>query len=299
MVVPSFNTRDLTLRCVDSVLTYTTGITVEVIAVDNGSDDGTVQALRARASTVVVQANPVNIGFARAANQGLGLARAPYVALLNSDAYLRDDALTAMVQFAERESRVAAVGARLVNADGSHQPSAGCEPRLTLEVSDQCLRPFTWLPRAWRSNCVVATDFREPVDVDWVAASCVLLRRDAVLAVGGFDEQFTFGEEDIDLCTRLRHAAWRVVYFPGASVVHLGGQSRSFNPEAPEQFFAGRYRWYLKHRGRRSARRYRRVILASLGLRWAASVLAAAFGTREWASRADAYARLWTSIRAL
>jgi GT2 family glycosyltransferase len=297
VVIPSFNTRELTLRSIASVYAHTTGLSFEVVVVDNGSTDGSVEALRHEWPHVVVHANASNLGFARAANQGLALARAPWVLFLNSDAYLRDDALSAMVHFAVRDSTLAAVGCRIVNPDGSHQPSAGRMPTLALDASDQFLRPLKWLPARWRRNCVLATDYREPVPVDWVAGSCVMMRRAALVEVGGFDETFAFGDEDIDLCARLRRAGWQVVYFPRVSVVHLGGRSRPRYADAARELWAGRYKLYLKHRGVRVARRYRRLMLASIGLRWLAAAAVGRFASGAGGSRVEEYARLWSSIR--
>jgi len=297
VVIPSFNTRDLTAQCVASVLAHTTAIDCEILVVDNASADGSAEVLRDRFPAIAIHRNAENLGFARAANQGVRLSRAPFVILLNSDAYLTDDALGAMVAYARTDDRIGALGCRVRNADGSHQPSAGRFPTLRLEVSDQFLRPLSWMPMSWRRNCVWSEDFACATDVDWIAGSCLLLRRAALDEIGLLDEQFGFGEEDIDVGARLRAAGWRVVYHPGANVVHLGGQSRVFNPAAAERFFEGRYRLYRKHRGRATAGVYRQIVLASIAVRW----LAAECGRLAAPSSSDAtpnpYARTWLSIR--
>lgn len=296
-MIPSFNTRELTAQCVASVLAHTAAVGCEVLVIDNASADGSAGALRERFPAIAVHTNTENLGFARAANQGLRLSRAPFVVLLNSDAYLTDDALATMVQHARAQDRIAALGCRVCNADGSHQPSAGRFPTLPLEVSDQFLRPLSWMPRRWRGNCVLSRDFACAVDVDWIAGSCLLLRRAALEEVGPLDEQFTFGEEDIDLGARLRRAGWRVVYDPGASVVHLGGQSRVFNPDAAERFFEGRYRLYAKHRGSTTARAYRQIVLASVAARWLAAECRRLVAPSRPHVSPNPYARTWQSIR--
>jgi hypothetical protein len=297
VVIPSFNTRELTAQCVASVLAHTSAPGCEVLVIDNGSADGSAEALRQRFPGVAVHANAENLGFARAANQGLRLSRAPFVVLLNSDAYLTDDAPGAMVRHARADDRIGALGCRVRNADGSHQPSAGRFPTLPLEVSDQFLRPLSWMPSRWRGNCVLSEDFPHATDVDWIAGSCLLLRRAALDEVGPLDEQFTFGEEDIDLGARLRQAGWRVVYDPGASVVHLGGRSRVFNPDAAERFFEGRYRLYAKHRGRLTARLYRQIVLASIAARWLAAERRRLTASSSAQTSPNPYARTWLSIR--
>lgn len=296
VIIPSFNTRDLTLQCVQSVLTHTRRIGLQVLVIDNGSHDGSPDAIGRRFPEVVLHRNAQNVGFARAINQGLQLSRGDFALLLNSDAYVTDSAIERMVDYAREHSGIGALGCRIVNPDGSHQPSAGRVPTLILEISDQFLAPLTCLPRRVRRNCVLARDFQEPADVDWLAGSCLLLRREALDTIGSFDEQFVLGEEDIDLGIRLRKAGWHVVYYPGAEVVHIGGQSRPSNAESAAHFFMGRYRLFHKHFGALPARRYRRIMLASMGLRWLASRLSEALrpgGPR----RSEAYAHSWSRIR--
>ncbi len=296
VIIPSFNTRDLTLRCVESVLTHARQIGLQVLVIDNASRDGSADAISERFPEVVVHRNATNVGFARAINQGLQVTGGDFALLLNSDAYVTDNALERMTGYMREHPRIGALGCRVVNPDGSHQPTAGRVPTLLLEISDQFLAPLTFLPRRLRRNCVLPRDFRRPADVDWVAGSCLLLRREALDAVGPLDEQFVLGEEDIDLGIRLRNAGWHVVYYPGAEVVHVGGQSRRLNAESAAHFYMGRYRLFQKHFGAHRANRYRRIMLASMGLRWLASRVSEVLrpaGPR----RSETYAHTWSRIR--
>jgi GT2 family glycosyltransferase len=124
------------------------------------------------------------------------------------------------------------------------------------------------LPRSWQINCVDSTDYREPVDTDWLSGSCVLYRRAAIAEAGGIDNDFFLGEEDIDLGYRLKQSGWRVVYTPIPGVVHLGGRSRALSATSAKYFFGGRYLFYKKHRSRAYARAFRAILLGAYGLRW-------------------------------
>jgi GT2 family glycosyltransferase len=296
VVVVSFMTRQLTLSALESIARHTRTASYEIVAVDNASSDGSADAIAASFPDARLIRHATNVGFVRAVNQAIAACRGEFVVLLNSDAYLEQDALGPMMSHARSDARVGALGCRVVNPDGSYQPTTGRFPRLALEWSEQFLRPVGTLPEAWRQNCIYASDRSAPTEVDWIAGSCLLLRRRALDDVGGFDEQFVFGEEDIDLARRLRESGWTVVYYPGVSAVHVGGASRRSNRDAGDLWLRGRYRLYRKHRGAAYARVYQGTMMLSYAARWAAAALSRARGPAPPARTPAAYAR---SLRAI
>ncbi len=297
IIIVSYNTRELTLSCLASVQRHTACLSYEIIVIDNASSDGSPEGIEQQFSSVRVCRNSENSGFAAAVNQGLALSNGEFLVLLNSDASLRDNAVHGMVSYARKNPSVGAVGCRVTNQDGSHQPTAGRFPCLWLDFSDHFLRPLTFLPARWRQNCIYPDDFQEPVLVDWSAGSCLLLRRKALQEAGGLDEQFFLGDEDIDLGYRLKKTGWQAVYFPSASVVHLGGQSKKSNPRSAYYFFLGRHRFYQKHYPYRYARFYRLLLLLSIGLRWAGAWAASGMRNQELGLAKTLYARCWRDIR--
>ena len=174
--------------------------------------------------------NAANLGFGRANNQGIALAQGRYILLLNSDTVLPPGALVRLLDFMETHPQAAACSPRLLLPDGRAQPYAfGSDPSLGYLLRRGVNRlVFKRALHNW------ATAVSQPVD--WVSGACLLLRRNALQHVGGFDETLFMYFEDVDLCLRLRQAGWQVWYHPQVGITHLGGQSLKQNPAAPATY---------------------------------------------------------------
>ena len=247
-VIVSHNTRDDLRRCLRSLQAHA-GLPCEVVVVDNASADGSADMVGAEFPETRLFRNRENVGFSRANNQGLSAAAAAYVLILNSDAELTSGALPALAALLDARPRVGAVGPRTLNPDGTLQVSFG--PALTPLAEWRTRRLVRGVkrrdPAALAEAEVRAAVEREP---DWVSGSCLLARKDALAAVGGFDEAFFLYEEDVDLCLRLRRAGWGVVFTPAASVVHHLGRSTEADPaRARLEYHRSHLRYYRKHNG--------------------------------------------------
>jgi hypothetical protein len=245
VVVVSWRTRELTLRCIERLLESHGGLGIETIVVDNASGDGTIQALRASRSPVTVIECQANVGFAAACNLGLERVRGRLVLLLNPDAEMPQDALARLADFLDAHPRAGAVGASLISPEGDPQFSAG-----------RFLTPLNQFSEVigmggmfgQRRSITIADD--AAIEVDWVPGACVLLRRDALDQVGRFDERFFMYSEDEDLCYRLRQAGWPVYVHGGVRVRHVGGASaRQAEQVMRAEFARSQARFVRKHRG--------------------------------------------------
>jgi GT2 family glycosyltransferase len=247
-VIVSFNTRDHLLRCVASLEEHAR-LPMEIVIVDNGSADGSADAVRAAHPAARVIENHANLGFAAACNRGLREARAPYCLLLNSDAQVCPGAVLALVAVLDERPEVGIVGPRTVGPDGGPQVSFG--PDLT-PVSEWRQRRLVLAlrdrrPSALREVEALSAREQEPA---WVSGACLLARKSALDAVGGFDERFFLYEEDADLCLRVRQEGWRVLYTPRAVVMHHLGQSMEKAPAlSKREYDRSHIRYYAKHRG--------------------------------------------------
>ena len=226
VVIVSFNTRDLLRECLNSLLAECEGVSHEIFVVDNISRDGSADMVEKEFPNVRLIRSQVNLGFAAANNKAFPLAKGRYVVLLNSDAFLRPNALRKSIEYMDADPRIGLGGARLVGRDGAWQPSARLFPSLLNEVLTISglsarfphSRFFGRGDRTW-------ADQNLPADVDWVPGAYSIIRASVLGQVGYFDENFFLYYEEVDLCRRIRNAGYIIRYWPDVEVIHLGGES--------------------------------------------------------------------------
>jgi N-acetylglucosaminyl-diphospho-decaprenol L-rhamnosyltransferase len=213
-----------------SILADTSAGVPEVVVIDNGSQDGSVARLRKDVPEVTVIEPGSNRGYASAANLGIGATTAPVVAVCNCDVVLEPGVAAAALSRFDAEPDVGAVGPLVRNPDGSRYPSARAIPRLVDAVGHGIFGLAAPNNRFTRRYRELDADPAQPRDVGFVSGAAIWLRRDALRAVGGWDDGYFMYVEDVDLCWRLRAAGWRVVYEPGGEVVHVQGASTVLHP---------------------------------------------------------------------
>lgn len=246
VVVVSHNTRELLTRCLDAVAAQD-GV-FETLVVDNASTDGSAALVRERFPGVELVVLEDNVGFARANNLGFERCRGEYVLLLNPDCFLEPDALRRLVASARRRPEAGALGPRLHNPDGSLQRSAWPFPRPARLLAEAVLlhRP---LRRLGLIEDLGTWAHDEERAVDFLVGACLLLRRDALAEVCGFDERFWLYGEEADLCLRLARRGWKVVLVPDARALHVGGASSGGSPARLRHFYRGQKTFLRKHGG--------------------------------------------------
>ncbi len=250
VIVVNWNTCRLLDACLQSVESTRQNLRIDVLVVDNGSSDGSVDMVRQRFPGFLLIANADNRGYAAANNQAIERARGQYLLLLNSDAAVEPAALRTIVAYADDHPDVGVIGPKLLNPDGTLQPSGGRFPTPASTVASLLgLHRLMGWPRYGTRR-----DYTKPADVDEVSGAAILIRRQVIDQIGVLDEGYTWGYEDVDFCLRARRAGWRVRYVPDARVVHQWGGSQRLAP-APTivKAIAGRRRYFQKHYGRLSA----------------------------------------------
>ncbi|NPV09529.1 MAG: glycosyltransferase family 2 protein [Anaerolineae bacterium] len=231
-VIVSWNVLPLLRECLDSLLPQLRPGD-EALVVDNASQDGTEAAVATDYPQVQLIQAGSNLGFCGGVNLGLSRARGSLLLILNPDTRLAPGAVEAMRRLPERDASVAVVGPRLVDAEGSIQPSRRRFPTVgTLFVESTPAQRLPLLDRIPRRFRLEDRSDAHVQGVDWVGGACFLLRREALQEVGGLDGTFFMYSEEVDLCRRLGQLGWEAVFEPAAEVVHHEGKSSEQVPAA-------------------------------------------------------------------
>ena len=259
VVVVSYSGLPWLERALDSVRGH------ETVLVDHGSSDGTVQFVRDRYPDVAV-VEEENRGLAFGWNTGVERTSGRYVLLLNSDAWLDDGALDALVAFADAQPRAAVVGPRLRYPDGRLQRSVRGFPTLWRIATEffyiRKLAPHT---RALNAFYAGGFDHAEVREAEVVMGAVWLVRREAIEQVGPADDAFFLFSEETDWAYRFRQAGWKVLFFPGAGATHV--YAASHKGLLLVENLRGQLRFLRKHRGLAYAEHARRLMLVALRLR--------------------------------
>ena len=271
IIIVSYNTRELLKRCLESLIPNT-----GIIVVDNGSNDGSREFLRDlerrkyrnieenkkskslnlynreaissfayNSISLKVIFNKNNVGFAKANNQGIKIARGKYILLLNSDTQIRQGTLAKLIEFAEKHPEAGAIGARLLNPDSSVQPSIYHLPTIGRAIGEY------WLGRKGTYE-KYASMGKNPAEVEAVTGAAMLIPRRIIEKVGFLDERYFFYFEDLDFCRRVRRAGFKVYYLPSAEIIHHHGASGKEIPGETQEWlgqsskiYHGILRYYL------------------------------------------------------
>jgi GT2 family glycosyltransferase len=262
---------------------------MEVIVVDNASSDRSREMMIAEFPDIALIRNSVNLGFAKANNQGILEAHGKYILLLNSDTVVRPGALRAMAGFLDVHPEAGGVTCRLLNADGTIQACVSRRPgpmllffrlsALSRLFRSDGLRGFIrghlrfLLGATLRGYFDPYTVTNAPVEVENISGACLMLRREAIDQVGLLDENFFMYFEDMDYCLRVRAAGWKLYYVPGGEIVHLVGQSSSGRMrDYSVHSYRSLFYFYRKHYSRWTQLVVRILVLLSSAVHWTYSV---------------------------
>lgn len=207
----------------------------EIILVDNGSRDGSVELTRSRFPEVKIIENGCNNGYARACNQGLAQARGEFLVFLNNDVFMPAEALDRFAEDFALHPRAALIGGQLIGQDGRPQRSAGMAPHFWSELGLVRLRHPD------------VSGLATPIEVETLVGACMALRRAAIADAGPLDEDFFFYYEETEWCVRLRRHGWQILVDPRLRITHLkGANTRAVRREAQVEVLRSRLLYYRK-----------------------------------------------------
>jgi len=251
VVIVSYHCREKLLCCLRSLSAPST-LRSEVIVVDNGSDDGSVEALSEHWPGVLVLPLGFNAGFSRANNVGIARARGRRVLILNPDTVVSEKALEHLALWLDEHPEAGVAAPRLLNPDGSDQQTARSFPTPLAALFGRRSPMTRWFPRnRFSQRFLSGRDHRGslPFRVDWVSGAAMMVAADAIAKVGAFDEDYFLFWEDADWCRRLADAGYEVWTVPEAVITHHEGSTRSrrFSPRMVCHFHRGAYLYWRKH----------------------------------------------------
>jgi hypothetical protein len=234
VVIVTWNVRDLTLRCLETVHAGGAGIPIEVIVIDNASSDGTVDAVRCAFPDATVVANAENVGFPRANNQALDMATGDYVLFLNPDTRVGEETLAACVAALDADGTVGMVGCRLVYENGEVQLECARRPYKLRHLLTETLYLHMLFPRhpVFGHHLMGDWDHTGTRDVEAICGAFMMVRREVAVMLGGLPEDLFMYHEDLSFCLRVRRAGWTIRYLGDVTTTHLwrGSSSRSTAP---------------------------------------------------------------------
>ena len=229
IVIVNLNNKDLILDCIESIRKEGSRLDLEILITDNGSTDGSVSALRKIQDPnlkIQIIENKGNFGYAKANNQGIQKARGKYLLLLNSDTIVKKEALGKLLRFARQTPDVGVVGPKLLNIDGSLQPSCFNFPTIKNAIKEYWLGEKGLFEK-------FAPSGNKPSNVDAVVGAAFLISPKALRKVGMLDERYFAYFEDIDYCRQTWKTGLKVYYLPTSEIIHYHGAT--FKKMSPEK----------------------------------------------------------------
>ncbi|MCF6149642.1 MAG: glycosyltransferase family 2 protein [Candidatus Kuenenia sp.] len=236
-------------RLLDSAYEKTEGIRYEIVVTDNSEYDKS-SFFRENYPDIRYINNKTNLGFSKAVNIGIWQCTGKYILLLNPDTRLKNNVALLLARYLDNQPDVGIVGSRILNDDESLQFSCRSFPSYKTAFFHRYSLLTKLFPKNKYSNEYFnpVGSYDKPVEVDWLSGSCMMIRKQALDAVGLFDENFFMYCEDVDICRRMKSHGWKIVYYPEAVIYHSIGKSSSQNKmKAIRERHKSMWVYYKKH----------------------------------------------------
>jgi len=249
IIIISYNTEKITIDCFKSIIESlkNSSLKYEIIVVDNASKDNSVLSIKKLKSEIKNRnlkinliENKKNIGFGPANNQAVKLAKSDYLLFLNSDIIVLNASIKKLYNFYKQNEKLFNfLGGKLLNKDGTSQPSCGPMYTLPMIFAHLFLRGDYWGITRYSPNKIK--------EVDWISGACILTKKEYFEKLSGFDEKIFMYMEEIDLFYRAKKRGFKVFFYPEAQFIHLGSQSSAGRTFPILQVYQGLIYFYKKH----------------------------------------------------
>lgn len=250
--IVTLNAKQYLRNCLESIKNHASGLAYEVIVVDNGSTDGTLEMLQENYPEISTIANQENLGFTRPNNQAIQIAKSEkYILLLNPDTIVYASSLQNLLGFAEQHPQGGVFGPKVLNGDGTFQKHCKRGEGRPWETFSYFLGLSKIFPTVKLFSGYLQThlDENQTHEVPAISGCCMMIRRETLNNIGGLDEDLFAYQEDTEYCVRARKAGWKVYYTPVSQITHFGGKggSRAQPYKAIYKWHHSYYIYYNKH----------------------------------------------------
>ena len=250
IIIVNYNVKEFLQNLLHSIEKASSNIVKEIIVVDNASDDGSVEVIKEKFPSVKLLENKINVGFGRANNQGLAIAKGKYFLFINPDCIVSEDTLDKMISFFESHPDCGLAGCKILNSDGTLQLAC----RRSFPGPWTSFTKVTGLSNIFSSSRIFARynltylDENKTYEVDAVSGSFMMIRKEVYQKTGGFDEQFFMYGEDLDLCYRVQKNDYKVFYVHSTQIIHYKGEStKRSNLDETKLFYDAMHLFVKKH----------------------------------------------------
>jgi GT2 family glycosyltransferase len=252
IVIVSWNTADLTSRCLSSIAQSDIEEVPEVVVVDNNSTDGSAARIESEFPSVTLLKQSKNLGYAAANNLGFRKTSGEFILTLNPDTRLKPDALSKAIAIMQKDPSAGVVAAQLLNEDGTTQRSVRGFPSWAGIFGTICGLDLLFPGSVFDSYRLRSFDYAKPAEVEQPMGTFLLFRRTALQEIGRdnepFDEQFPIFFNEVDLLKALKDSGWKIRYEPSVQVFHVGGAStRQRRPQMIWESHRSLLRYFHKH----------------------------------------------------
>ncbi len=247
IIIANWNTKELIEGCINSIYDTTpvSLLSYEIIVIDNASTDGSPEYLKTQTGRITLIQNKENLGYAKACNQGIKIARGKYILLLGSDTIMQKNTLSECVSYLETHNDSGAVACKLLNPDGTIQNSVKKFPKLK-----NAFYTYLSLDKMNREYDMSDFDYNSTCEVEQAAATYLMVRKDILENINYFDESYRILYNDVDLCSKIRLEGYKIYFLHTVSIIHYGSHSTKNADFALRKImYSDIYRYYCRNFG--------------------------------------------------
>jgi len=243
VIIINYNTWHFLKPCIESIHSNFKEITYEIIVVDNASTDGSKEKIKQFLPKVILIENEENLGFAKANNQAIKIAKGKYIFLLNVDTVILNNKIQDVIKYLDNNPKIGLLGIQQQNAELLPIFTFSYDENL-VDYKSSLLRSAFYLTKLKKQNAIA---FNKILSVGYVNGAAVIVNKEILREIGFLDERFFFMAEEVDLAFRCHEHGYRVVYYPFLKVIHYGASGKGLTLWGLMQYHYSNFKLFEKY----------------------------------------------------